>query len=202
MTMDDRHYQGEILKRARRRRRALDLGCGTGELTRALAVRCPSVVGVDASGGMIGEARKRNWGLNIEYVEGDAEAYLRDRRCEFDFIASVAAFHYMDEARMLGLCKAALASGGILVVLDLFRQSSLMDFAFSGAAAVMNPFYYFANRGRLGRGAEGRAAWAEQARDDRYLTLGELRAIARSSLGEFALERKLFWRYILVYEKP
>jgi 2-polyprenyl-3-methyl-5-hydroxy-6-metoxy-1,4-benzoquinol methylase len=198
----NRHYQGEILRRAGRRRRALDIGCGTGELTRALALRCSSVVGVDASGGMIGEARKRNWGLAIEYVEGDAEAYLRGRRGEFDFIASVAALHHMDEASVLGLCKEALSPGGVLVVLDLFKESSLVDYAVSGAASILNPLFSLAHRGRLGQGAEEKAAWEDHLREDRYLTLGELRAAAEERLGAFTLERKLFWRYVLAYEKP
>jgi 2-polyprenyl-3-methyl-5-hydroxy-6-metoxy-1,4-benzoquinol methylase len=198
----NRQYQKEVLSRAARRGRALDLGCGTGELTRSLALRSRSVIGVDASGGMIAEARRRNWGLNIEYAEADAEAFLRGRRAEFDFIASVAAFHHMDEGRMLRLCREALAPGGVLVVLDLFKESSPADYVVSAAATVLNPLCYLANTGRLGTSAEEKEAWAAHRPSDHYKTLGELRAIARDALGDFELERKLFWRYLLVYEKP
>jgi SAM-dependent methyltransferase len=197
----NRQYQKDILSRAGRRRKALDLGCGTGELTRELALRCQSVTGVDASGGMIAEASKRNWGLNIEYVEGDAEAYLRGRRAEFDLITSVAAFHHMDEARMLALCKEALVPGGVLVVLDLYEESTLADHVVSAAALALNPFFYLANTGRLGTGALEKEAWAAHRPEDHYLTLGKLRAIAKEALGDFSLERKLFWRYLLAYEK-
>jgi 2-polyprenyl-3-methyl-5-hydroxy-6-metoxy-1,4-benzoquinol methylase len=198
----NRQYQREVLSRSVRRGRSLDLGCGTGELTRSLALRSRSVIGVDASKGMIAEARRRNWGLNIDYVEADAEAFLRGRRGEFDFIASVAAFHHMDEERMLLLCREALAPGGTLVVLDLYKESSLGDYAVSAAAAALNPLYYLANTGRLGTSREEKEAWAAHCASDHYKTLSELRAIAARALGDFSLERKLFWRYLLVYEKP
>jgi SAM-dependent methyltransferase len=199
----NRHYHDELLRRVGRgRRRAVDLGCGTGELTRALAVRCASVVGVDASGGMIREARRRNWGLNVEYVEGDAEAFLRGRSGQLDCVVSVAALHHMDEARMLGLCREALAPGGVLVILDLFRDSGILDRAASLAASVANPFFYLAKTGKPGIGLEEREAWSAHGPQDHYLSLRELRAAARRELGEFRLERKLFWRYLLSYERP
>jgi SAM-dependent methyltransferase len=197
----NRQYQKEILERAGRRRKALDLGCGTGELTRSLALRCKEVVGVDASSGMISEAKRRNWGLNIEYLVGDAEAYLRGKVGEYDFIASVAAFHHMDEARMLSLCKEALAPGGLLVVLDLYKESGIGDRVVSAAATALNPFFYLANTGKLGTSREDKLAWAEHRPSDHYKTLGELRTIAENALDDFTLERKLFWRYLLVYEK-
>jgi SAM-dependent methyltransferase len=199
----NRQYQKDILNRAGRRRKALDLGCGSGELTRALALRCGSVVGIDASGGMIAEAKKRNWGLNIVYETGDAEAYLRGRKSEFDFIASVAAFHHMDEGRMLGLCREALVPGGILAVLDLVRDGTLEDSIVSAAAAALDPFFYLANTGHLGPSREEKEACAAHRPDDHYKTLGEMRSLALQALGRgFSLERKLFWRYLLVYEKP
>jgi Methylase involved in ubiquinone/menaquinone biosynthesis len=197
----NRHYQRDILSLAGRRRKALDLGCGTGELSRSLALRCSEVVGVDASGGMISEARRRNWGLNIDYLEADAESYLRGRENEFDFIASVAAFHHMDEARMLSLCEKALAPGGTLVVLDLFQESSLGDYLVSGAATALNPIYSLVHTGRLSADRREREAWAAHSPNDRFLSLPRLRAIAKETLGDFTLERKLFWRYLLVHEK-
>jgi SAM-dependent methyltransferase len=197
----NRQYQRDILARAGRRRKALDLGCGTGELTRCLALRCKEVIGVDASSGMIAQAKRRNWGLNIEYVEGDAEAFLRGKHAEFDFIASVAAFHHMDEARMLALCKEALAPGGVLVVLDLYERSTAADYVVSAAGVALNPFFYLSNTGKFGTSQEERAAWAAHSPEDHYKTLPELRSIASKALGDFVLERKLFWRYLLAYEK-
>jgi len=52
--------------------RVLDVACGTGTSTAALARKGAELVGVDFSTGMIMEARRRH--PAIEFVEGDAEA--------------------------------------------------------------------------------------------------------------------------------
>src|SRR5262245_31636893 len=49
--------------------RALDFGCGVGRLTRALAARFESCVGVDVSPKMVDAARRLNDGVpNVEFV--------------------------------------------------------------------------------------------------------------------------------------
>lgn len=51
----------------------LDLGCGTGTVAVALALRGVSVVGLDRSAQMLEEARSRarRWGADVEFREGD-----------------------------------------------------------------------------------------------------------------------------------
>jgi ubiquinone/menaquinone biosynthesis C-methylase UbiE len=195
------HYYKRMLRMAGRRPKALDLGCGTGELTRELALRCSSVVGVDASGGMIDAARARNWGLNIEYAVSDAAAYLEGRTEEFDLIVSAAAFHHMDEERMLRLCAAALRRGGMLLVLDLFAPRTALDRAASILGAALGPILSLHYTGRLGLDRAEREAWAGHRPDDHYKSLEEIRRAARSALGPCEVSRTLFWRYLLAYEK-
>jgi SAM-dependent methyltransferase len=52
---------------------ALDLGCGTGELTAALAATC-NVTGVDPAAAMLDIGRARPGGDKVEWVEGDARS--------------------------------------------------------------------------------------------------------------------------------
>jgi len=52
-------------------RRVLDLGCGTGEHARFLASAGFSVVGIDASDGMIAKAREGPVAPTVEFVAGD-----------------------------------------------------------------------------------------------------------------------------------
>src|SRR3954452_18570969 len=49
----------------------LDLACGTGVLTRQLAARAESVVGLDASEAMLREARERTDSPRVRYARGD-----------------------------------------------------------------------------------------------------------------------------------
>ena len=67
--------------------RVLDLGCGSGASTAAVvtawsAARRPAgdlrVTGVDASAGMVAEARAKRWPDSVELVVSDAVTYLRD----------------------------------------------------------------------------------------------------------------------------
>jgi SAM-dependent methyltransferase len=56
--------------------RILDVGCGTGALTRKAAAACPhgSATGVDISRPLLAEARRRSEGIeNVTYLEADAQ---------------------------------------------------------------------------------------------------------------------------------
>jgi 2-polyprenyl-3-methyl-5-hydroxy-6-metoxy-1,4-benzoquinol methylase len=195
------HYRKRMLRLAGRRKRALDLGCGTGELTRALALRCSEVVGVDASSGMIEAARSRNWGLNIEYEVADAAAYLEGRMDEFDLIVSVAAFHHMDEERMLSLCSSALRPGGMLLVLDIYKARNAADYAVSALGMALSPFLHLCRTGRARQEDSEREAWSRHRPDDSYHVLEDIRRMARTALGDCEVRRTIFWRYLLVHEK-
>jgi trans-aconitate methyltransferase len=90
----------------------LDLGCGTGELTLAIAARGARVVGFDASAEMIAAARQRAPAL--EWTVGDGEALAFDGA--FDAVFSNAALHWMTraEAAARGIARA-LKPGGRMV---------------------------------------------------------------------------------------
>ena len=55
--------------------RLLDLGCGTGASTAALLDSAPEahIIGVDASGEMLAQARSKPWPPNVEFVHGNVE---------------------------------------------------------------------------------------------------------------------------------
>ena len=71
--------------------RILDLGCGDGTLTAALAARGVAVVGVDASAEQIAAARAR--GLDARVMSGMALTFA----AECDAVFSNAALHWMRE---------------------------------------------------------------------------------------------------------
>ena len=81
--------------RPRAGERILDLGCGTGTLTAAIARLGAHVTGVDHSAEMIDGAREKYAELRFEVADGQALAYA----AEFDAVFSNAALHWMPRAR-------------------------------------------------------------------------------------------------------
>ena len=88
----------------------LDLGCGDGALTERLAATGAVMTGVDASAGMVAQARVR--GLNVHQASADAMGYAD----EFDAVFSNAALHWMPDAKaVLRAVHRALRPGGRFV---------------------------------------------------------------------------------------
>jgi ubiquinone/menaquinone biosynthesis C-methylase UbiE len=98
----------------------LDLGCGTGQLTRRLTERFPdaSVVGVDYSAGMLGEARTR-LGPDSMLVRADAQQ-LPFRSTSVDVVVCTESFHwYRDQHGALAGLAGILRPGGRLVIASI-----------------------------------------------------------------------------------
>ena len=72
----------------------LDLGCGDGVLTQAIAARCARVVGVDGSADMVRAACAR--GLDARVMDGQDLAF---GTLKFDAVFSNAALHWMPFAQ-------------------------------------------------------------------------------------------------------
>jgi SAM-dependent methyltransferase len=98
-------------------RRALDLGCGAGRLSVALAGRFGEVDAIDLSGAMIELARARRSRPNITYRQADLLDV--DAAGRYDFILSVMTLHHVpDLAAALRHVKTLLAPGGRVVLVD------------------------------------------------------------------------------------
>lgn len=90
----------------------LDLGCGTGHLTKAIAETGAHVVGIDSSPSMIETARTTY--PDLEFLVADARDFSFPTT--FDAIFSNAALHWIPEAEEVVRCiVAALKPGGRLV---------------------------------------------------------------------------------------
>ncbi|HVR02345.1 MAG TPA: methyltransferase domain-containing protein [Polyangia bacterium] len=89
--------------------RVLDLGCGTGELTAALAARGAIVTGLDASSEMIATARARH--RRLAFTVADAQALAFD--AAFDAVFSNAALHWMPRQAevVAGVARALVRPG-------------------------------------------------------------------------------------------
>ncbi len=94
----------------------LDLGCGTGEITRRLAGRVGRIDAVDPSAAMLVRARSLPGGdqANLSWIHGAAEDAPFDP--PYDLVCAAAALHWMDWAVVLPRIRAALTPSGPLAI--------------------------------------------------------------------------------------
>jgi len=93
--------------------RVLDVGCGNGALSRAVAARGGIVTGVDISAPMLARARERAAaeGLTVELVEADAQVHPFS--AEFDVVVSrFGVMFFSDPEAAFANLARALAPGG------------------------------------------------------------------------------------------
>ncbi len=103
------------------RPRVVDLGAGTGKLTRQIRDRGLQVTAVDPSDGMLAQLRRSVPG--VEAVLGSAEALpLPDASADVVLVAQ--AWHWVDEARAVPEVARVLAPGGRLGLIWNFRDES------------------------------------------------------------------------------
>src|SRR5262245_57279643 len=94
----------------------LDLGCGTGLLTRELAVDGRLVIGVDPAPAMLACARRQPGAERVRWIEGDSSA-LRTPAADLAIMTGNVAQVFLDDAEWAATLRAihaALRAGGHL----------------------------------------------------------------------------------------
>jgi SAM-dependent methyltransferase len=91
--------------------RALDVACGTGQSTEAMAAVSKSVIGLDPSEAMLRRAR----GRGFRCVRASAE-YLPFRENHFDLVGIGLAFHWFDRIPVLQEVRRVLKPGRWLLI--------------------------------------------------------------------------------------
>ena len=173
--------------------RALDVGCGEGLLARRLGAVVPTVVGIDRDEGSVLRARARaESGAGVDFVLGDFMTYPFEQ-ASFDFIASVASLHHMDDAAALDRMVGLLGPGGRLVVIGLARSSRPVDGVVDIAGMVANGLIK-RYRAEVEDGAP--RVWPPPH------TYRQIRRMARRVLPGARYRRHLLWRYSIVWTKP
>ena len=119
----------------------VDLGCGTGQLTKRLIGRFPdaAVVGVDLSDGMLSEAADRLEDVGRDacaLVQADAQ-HLPFAASSVDVVVCTESFHwYPDQARAATDLATVLRPGGRLLIASIATLTDFGDRVLRGASSA------------------------------------------------------------------
>ncbi|MFF2554831.1 class I SAM-dependent methyltransferase [Nocardia sp. NPDC058058] len=98
--------------------RLLDLGCGTGQLTLAIAAHVATAVGLDPEPEMLAEAASQAQAQktsNVIWEQGDS-ADLPGQFGRFRLVTMGRSFHWMDRAQVLTTLDDMVEDSGVVVI--------------------------------------------------------------------------------------
>jgi 2-polyprenyl-6-hydroxyphenyl methylase/3-demethylubiquinone-9 3-methyltransferase len=142
----------------------VDVGCGGGILSEAMAGRGARVLGIDVAATPLGVARlhKLESGANVEYRQVAAEVLAAESPAGFDVVTCMEMLEHVPEpASIIAACATLVKPGGTIVISTINRNPKSYLFAVIGAEYVL---------GLLPRGTHD---WA------RFLKPSEVAAFAR-----------------------
>jgi trans-aconitate methyltransferase len=117
--------------------RVLDIGCGDGRNTAAIAARVPrgEVVGVDLSEDMVSHAARHHSSGNLRFMQADASRLPFND--EFDWIFSSATLHWVKDHRpvLAGISKALKSNGHLVAQMGGAGNGAALIQAFDAVRA-------------------------------------------------------------------
>jgi 2-polyprenyl-6-hydroxyphenyl methylase/3-demethylubiquinone-9 3-methyltransferase len=120
--------------------RVLDVGCGGGLLSEALAQRGATVLGVDLAQASLDVARAHaaERGVAIEYRCVDVEALASERPASFEVVTCLEMLEHVPEPRrVVAACAALLAPAGAAFFSTINRNPKSFALAIVGAEYVL-----------------------------------------------------------------
>lgn len=185
-------------------RRALDVGCGTGEFARKLARRGIEVDAVDADGQVISTARELSsapdsrGGVRFEQADITAVDLPPGR---YDYVSCLACIHHVP-FETVGRLRASLTDHGVLVILGCYREATPRDHLVSLAAVPVNAAaraaVFLREKWAGGHGGPAERPVPAPVKPP-SMSLPEIRAESAALLPGRRIRRLLFWRYLLVF---
>lgn len=200
------YYHRLLLRQMPQRCRCvLDAGCGAGAFAARLAQRSERVDALDRSAEMIEEAKRRTPG-NVNCILADVLAGSLPGN-DYDAIFSISALHHMPLQDALPVLAAALRPGGVLAAvalprLDLPRELPVEIAAAAGHRLLGAMFLAKRLLGSDSGFAKDPAHAIMPVVMDPPLTTREVARQATAVLPGVRVRRLIFWRYLLIWQKP
>ncbi len=122
-------------------RSALDVGCGGGLLTEAMAARGARVTGIDLGEAPLAVARLhlKESGQTVEYIHVSAEDLARERPGAYDVVTCMELLeHVPDPASTVAACATLAKPGGHVFFSTINRNPKAWLYAIVGAEYVLN----------------------------------------------------------------
>lgn len=171
-------------------RTALDVGCGEGFASRALAARGLAVTGVDLDTASIEAAREQDT-AGITYLEADV--MTADLAGDYDVVSALAVLHHLPLEAGLERVRDLLAPGGVLLVVGCAASTLPRDALREVAAVAAHQASRLTHR-----------TWDHPSPTlwPPPVTYGEVREAAERLLPGSRFRRRVQWRYTLTWTKP
>lgn len=174
--------------------RALDIGCGLGLFALKLAERTEIVDALDADAAILKEASTQHNASNISYQHANFfEADLPQD--SYDAIVAIASLHHMDLEAALKKIKMLLRPSGKLLILGLYRERTILDYMYSLISVPFNIIYSSWHHASIVMPRSIAPSRPAQ------LSLKEIKVMANTLIPGFRIQRHLFWRYSLIWQK-
>jgi len=118
----------------------LDVGCGGGILSEAMAAAGAEVTGIDAGKAPLAVARLhlKESGLRVDYQQATAEEYAATHADSFDVVTCLELLeHVPDPSSVVSTCKKLVKPGGDIFFATLNRNPKSFLFAIIGAEYIL-----------------------------------------------------------------
>lgn len=121
--------------------RALDIGCGGGILTEAMAAKGAIVTGIDMAEKPLGVARLHQMesGADVEYLQTTAEELAAERSGQYDLVTCLEMLeHVPSPSAIVEACARLVRPGGDVFFSTINRSPKSFLFAIVGAEYLLN----------------------------------------------------------------
>lgn len=173
---------------------ALDVGCGWEIFTCKLAQKAKIVDAIDVDEAILKQALAHHNATNINYQNA---TFINSNlsKNSYDVIISIASLHHMDLATALSKIKLLLCPSGKLIILGLYRETSFWDYFYSVISVPLNLIYLKLHRTSNLTSTVVATTYPAQ------LSFNQIKLVATRLIPGCKIQRHLFWRYSLIWQK-